>query len=117
MGVVNIRVDDDLKRKAEKIFEELGLGMTSALTIYLKAVVRNNGIPFSLEIPNEETLKAFKEVEDISSGKKKAKRYSSTKDLRKDLNVWNTTLSLPTHVKKTLKKLASKEKISIYYLK
>ena len=87
MATINIRVDDNLKKQSELIFEEIGLGMTSALTIFLKAVVRNNGIPFSLEIPNKETLKAFKEVDDISSGKKKAKKYSSVSDLRKDLGV------------------------------
>ena len=87
MTTINIRVDNDLKKNAEAIFEEIGLGMTSALTIFLKAVVRNNGIPFSLEIPNEKTLKAFKEVDDISSGKKKAKKYHSVDELRKDLKV------------------------------
>lgn len=85
MSVINIRIDEDLKRKAESILSEIGLGMTAALTIYLKAVVRNNGIPFSLEIPNEDTLKAFKEVEDISSGKKKAKKYKSAQELKNDI--------------------------------
>lgn len=87
MSTINIRVDENLKTQAEVIFEEIGLNMTSALTIFLKAVVRNNGIPFSLEIPNKETFEAFKEVDDISSGKKKAKKYTNTKELRKDLKV------------------------------
>ena len=82
---INVRVDKELKNNCEKIFADLGIGMTTAIIIYLKAIERNNGIPFSLEIPNETTLKAFQEVEDISSGKKKAKRYSNVKELRKDL--------------------------------
>ena len=85
MGTINIRVDDELKKKAESVFEELGLGMTGAITIYLKAVARTNSIPFPLEIPNDETLKAFKEVEDISSGTVEAKRYTSAADLKKDI--------------------------------
>ena len=85
MSTINIRVDEKLKKEAEKVFDELGLGMTSALTIFLKAVVRTNSIPFPLEIPNEETLKAFQEVDDISSGKIKPKKYSNAKELRKDL--------------------------------
>lgn len=87
MATINIRIDEELKKKSEEILDEIGLGMTAALTIFLKAVVRNNGIPFNLEIPNKETLKSFKEVEDISSGKKNAKRYSSSDELRKDLKV------------------------------
>lgn len=85
MTTINIRVDEKLKKQAEEIFEEIGLGMTSALTIFLKAVVRNNGIPFSLEIPNKDTIEAFKEVEEISQGKRKAKKYSSSSELKKDL--------------------------------
>lgn len=84
MATINIRIEDGLKKESEAILNEIGLGMTSALTIFLKAVVRNNGIPFSLEIPNKETLKAFKEVDDIASGKKKTKKYRSADDLRKD---------------------------------
>lgn len=87
MATINIRVDENLKKRSEKVFEELGLGMTAAMTIFLKAVVRTNSIPFSLEIPNKETLEAFKEVDDISSGKAKAKKYTSVADLRKDLKV------------------------------
>ena len=87
MSTINLRVDGDLKKQSEQIFQELGLGMTAAITIFLKAVVRTNGIPFSLEIPNDKTLKAFKEVEEISSGKRKAKKYSSVEDLRKDLHL------------------------------
>lgn len=87
MATINIRVDEKLKRDSEAIFSELGLGMTAAMTIFLKSVVRNNGIPFSLEIPNDETLKAFKEVDEIHSGKRKAKKYSNASMLRKDLNL------------------------------
>ena len=87
MATINIRIDENLKSNSEKVFEELGLGMTSAITIFLRAVVRTSGIPFPLEIPNKETLKAFKEVEDISSGKVKARKYSSSNELRKDLKV------------------------------
>ena len=84
---INVRVDKELKESCEKIFGELGFGMTTAITMYLKAVERNNGMPFLLEIPNKKTLDAFQEVEDISAGKKKAKRYSSAAELRKDLGL------------------------------
>ncbi len=84
---INVRVDKELKRNCEKIFKELGFGMTTAITIFLKAVERSSGMPFSLEVPNKTTLKAFQEVEDIANGKKPAKKYSSASELRKDLKV------------------------------
>lgn len=48
MANLNIRVDDDLKKQAELIFSDIGLSLSSATTIFLKQVVRCNGIPFEL---------------------------------------------------------------------
>lgn len=87
MATINIRIDDKLKEQAEDILAELGLNMTGAITIFLKTVVRNKGIPFTIGIPSKETEKAIKEVEDISSGKIKKKKYNNSSNLRKDLKV------------------------------
>ena len=47
------------------------------------------GLPFEMRQPryNAETEAAMQEARDIASGKIKAKRYSSTAQLRKDLNL------------------------------
>lgn len=59
--------------------------MSTAITMFLKAVRRTNGIPFDFEIPNEVTLAAFKEGDEILVEKRKAKRYASIAELGKDL--------------------------------
>ena len=63
--------------------------MTTGIIMYLKKVVKSKSIPFSLvvEEPNKETLEAFKEADDIMSGKIKAKKYKSAAELRKALKV------------------------------
>ena len=48
MVQVKILVDDNIKREAEKIFDDIGISMSAAINIYLKAVVRENRIPFEL---------------------------------------------------------------------
>jgi len=45
---INIRVDSDVKHKAQDIFSGLGLDMTSAINIFLRQAIRKNGIPFEL---------------------------------------------------------------------
>lgn len=50
MANLNIRIDDTLKQQAEKVFEELGMNMTTATTIFLKQCIRCNGIPFELRL-------------------------------------------------------------------
>ena len=43
---VTIRVDKDLKESAERLFERLGMNMTTALNIFLRKAVAEEAIPF-----------------------------------------------------------------------
>lgn len=52
-STINVRVDKKLKKECNEIFKELGFGMTTAITMYLKAVKRTNGIPFKLDFPSD----------------------------------------------------------------
>lgn len=45
-----MRIDEDVKRKARPILEELGLNISSATNVFLKAVVRCGGLPFDLRL-------------------------------------------------------------------
>lgn len=45
---VNIRLDEDLKKQAEQLFAEFGMNMTTACTVFLKAVIREQKIPFEI---------------------------------------------------------------------
>lgn len=80
---LNIRTDKDVKIAAEKIFEELGLNMTTAVNIFLRQTIRENGIPFELKlnIPNDTTVAAIEEGRKLAYDKS-VKGYSSMDDLR-----------------------------------
>ena len=47
---INIRIDSDVKNKAQDVFSALGLDMTSAINIFLRQAIRKNGIPFELVV-------------------------------------------------------------------
>ena len=46
---VQVRVDTDLKKDAESIFDNLGVDTPTAIRIFLKKVVATRSIPFNLE--------------------------------------------------------------------
>ncbi|MDR2102706.1 MAG: type II toxin-antitoxin system RelB/DinJ family antitoxin [Treponema sp.] len=46
MAQVNIRIDDALKEEADSLFEELGMNMSTAFTIFIRQTLRQRGIPF-----------------------------------------------------------------------
>jgi len=41
-------MDEELKKQAETLFDEIGMNMTTAFTIFAKAAVRQQKIPFEL---------------------------------------------------------------------
>lgn len=78
---IQTRIDGNIKSKAGKILTKLGLNHSEAINIYYRQIIIRNGIPFSLEIPNEMTLNA---VEEVESGKIK-KSYKDANKLFEDL--------------------------------
>jgi len=82
---VSIRMDVQLKKQAEELFTDLGLNMTTAMTMFLRQAVRTQGIPFELtRVPNAETIAAMREAEKITHDPN-VKGYTDLKELLKDL--------------------------------
>ena len=52
-SLLQVRVEDTLKKRATAIFEELGFDASSAIRMFLKRVVLENGIPFRTTLPRE----------------------------------------------------------------
>ncbi len=60
---VRARIEPDLKNKVEKVFHDLGLSTTQAITLFFKQVELRNGLPFDVIIPNETTRRTFGDSE------------------------------------------------------
>jgi DNA-damage-inducible protein J len=84
---VNVRVDSELKQSAEALFADLGLNMSSAITMFLKSAVSHDGIPFEVKrvTPNPETRAALAEYSEMKKNPGQYKRYSSFNELMDDV--------------------------------
>lgn len=87
MTKVSIRMDEELKKQAEELFDELGLNMTTAFTVFLKKAVREQRIPFevSADYPNAVTRAAMEETEAILRNPSAYKSYSSAEEMMEDI--------------------------------
>lgn len=56
---LTISMDSDLKEKADVLFSELGMDLSTAFNLFVKESLRVGGIPFELT-PNKETIEAWK---------------------------------------------------------
>lgn len=81
----NIKIDPDLKRESQILFEQLGLNLSTAINMFLRQSVREQAIPFRVgnPVPNSETLKA---IEDARNGIGLSQGFSSVAELMEDLN-------------------------------
>jgi len=47
-AAITFRMDEELKQQTERILDDIGLTMSSAFTVFAKAIVRTRSIPFKL---------------------------------------------------------------------
>ena len=85
---LNIRIEPNLKREAEKTLDDLGMNVADAVTIFLKQVVLTESIPFEIKKPkyNQETVEAIKEALDIIKNPENYKSFNSVDELMEELN-------------------------------
>ncbi len=84
---INIRMDEDLKRQFDMLCNDMGMTMTTAMTIFAKKMVRENRIPFEItgSRPNADTLEALAEMDDmIRNGT--GQEFHSVAELKDELN-------------------------------
>lgn len=60
---ITIRTDAAVKEKAQGLFRELGLDLSTAINMFLRKSVQEERIPFVVEKPNWKTRRALKRVE------------------------------------------------------
>jgi len=91
MTQVSMRVDEDIKSQAEELFNDLGLTMTTAFNLFLRAAIREQRIPFELTrntntqaVATVDELQAIKEFEDNYEENSK---FVNVKDLKNRINM------------------------------
>lgn len=70
-SVVQIRVDEQLRNEAAEVYEKLGIDLPTAIRMFLKRSVLDNGIPFKMTLPKEE-YKASRAVRALHEIQEKA---------------------------------------------
>ncbi|KXT83452.1 putative DNA-damage-inducible protein J [Streptococcus oralis] len=74
MSQIAVRVDDELKKEATAIFNELGLDMSTAVKLFLIQSVLTKSIPFEVSLREREYSR-----EEIEDAKKEIKRLVKQK--------------------------------------
>ena len=83
---ISIRMDSELKKQADLLFEELGMNITTAFNIFVRQALREGKIPFDISIhnPNKRTVAAMIEAERIANDSS-IKGYDDVEELFAEL--------------------------------
>ncbi len=81
----NISIDTEVKAQAQVLFADLGMDLSTAVNIFLRQAIRENGIPFEItrERPNAVTAAALRDSEE---GRDLHGPYDSVEALMEALN-------------------------------
>lgn len=86
MATITIRVDDETKKQAENLFDDLGLTLTSAINMFIKKAISVDGIPFDVvRSYNQETIQAMLEADRLAHDPN-TKRYNSFSEILEEIH-------------------------------
>ena len=75
MANIQLRLDDELKNKADELFKDLGLDTTTAIRMFLTQAVSKGGIPFEIKRKTEnETLTEEEILKLLEKSRRSAER-------------------------------------------
>ena len=86
-SAINIQVDSKTKKEASAILSDLGLSMSTAINLFLRQVIKRDGLPFEVTNPkpSKDLLKALREAENIINQPENHKGYINIDELKKVL--------------------------------
>ena len=80
---ISARIDPNTKKQAERVFRELGLSSSQAITLFYKQVELQQGLPFIVKIPNALTVETLESARTRSN----LESFNTVDDLFEDLGI------------------------------
>lgn len=83
-STINIRIDEETKKQFENFCNETGLNVSTAINLFIKAVIRENQIPFKITTDpfySKNNIKYLEEViKDIETEKVRLEEHELIKE-------------------------------------
>ncbi len=91
-ATIQVRVDDELKSKSDKLFKDLGTDTTTAIRIFLTQAIANNGFPFEIKKNTIDIEPYVAMTEDELLDKLSLSREHSKQGLQRDAKLVSSEL-------------------------
>jgi len=79
-ATISFRTDPTIKREAKELYADMGMDLSTAINIFLRQSIRENGMPFKITRENPINAEARRQAENHDG-----ESFTSTDALMKDL--------------------------------
>lgn len=69
MAQINFRIDDGVKAEAESLFSRLGMNMSTAIMVFIRQSIVENGIPFRIKASDSDYERFVQAGRDYENGR------------------------------------------------
>ena len=80
---MSIRLDSEVKEQAQRVFNSLGMDMTTAINIFLRQAIQYQGLPFDVRL--DESRKLVEVLADLEQNRNMSQSFGNVSDLMEDL--------------------------------
>ena len=89
-SLVQVRVDDELKKQATALYENLGMDLSTAIRLFLKRSLCVNGLPFEVSLEKDDAMeKALMALKKLNaSAKSNGLVDMSLEDINKEIDAY-----------------------------
>ncbi|MDO8575410.1 MAG: type II toxin-antitoxin system RelB/DinJ family antitoxin [bacterium] len=85
-STIQVRVDNKIKKNADKTFKNMGLDMSSGIKLFLHQVIMSGSLPFQVRTANGFTVEQEQNmIKETRHALKNGKSYTSINDLHNDI--------------------------------
>ena len=80
-AMIHVRIDQNLKSKASKTLDAMGLSLSEGVRVFLTRVATDQALPFELRVPNAQTIAAME-----AGDRGEVVKFGSIEELMADLH-------------------------------
>lgn len=83
----SISIDAEVKAKAQELFADFGMDLSTAINVFLRQAIYERRFPFTIQrdTPNIDTIAAMQEAEEMARNPESYKKYGSFSELLQEV--------------------------------
>ena len=99
-ATISFRTDPTIKREAKELYADMGMDLSTAINIFLRQSIRENGMPFKITRENPINAEARRQAENHEGSAGCLNRFFAQRNSKKISKLCLKNITIPTSLDK-----------------